>query len=202
MVTTVDLTTTKPARRGPERREAICDAVFELLAEVGYDRMTMDAVAARAHASKATIYRGWPDKPELVAEALVQRFKSTPEPADTGSLRGDLLALMTFACEVTNSADGEVISGVMTAATRNPALSRIMHQCIYEAKSAIHEMIVQRAVARDELPADTDPALLHEVMHAMILTASFWTDVPRDDVYSRHVVDDVLIPVLLYRKTV
>ena len=58
----------------PDRRAAICDAVFELLGEVGYDRMTMDAVAARARASKATIYRGWPSKPELVMEAVEHRF--------------------------------------------------------------------------------------------------------------------------------
>ena len=57
-----------------DRQAAICEAVFELLGEVGYDRMSMDAVAARARASKATIYRAWPNKPDLVMEALVHRF--------------------------------------------------------------------------------------------------------------------------------
>src|SRR5438309_3632378 len=89
---------TRTPRRGPDRREAICDAVFELLGEVGYDRMTMDAVATRARASKATIYRTWPDKPGLVAEALINRFGPTPQAPNTGSLRGDLMALMSLAC--------------------------------------------------------------------------------------------------------
>src|SRR5512133_3293823 len=86
------------------RHEAICDAVFDLLGEVGYDRMSMDAVAARARASKATIYRAWPHKPDLVIEALTHRFGGTPEAPDTGSLRGDLVALMTGACQVPSSA--------------------------------------------------------------------------------------------------
>src|SRR5215467_9323345 len=83
-----------------DRHEAICDAVFELLSEVGYDRMSMDAVAARARASKATIYRAWPNKPDLVCEALAHRLGGTPEPPATGSLRGDLIALATSASRV------------------------------------------------------------------------------------------------------
>ena len=189
-----------PTRRGAQRREAICTAVFELLGEVGYDRMTMDAVAARAHARKATIYRCWPDKPELVAEALVNRFTDTPVPPDTGSLRGDLLALMTQACTVTNSADGDVITGVMTAATLNPQLASTLHQCMYESKQVIHETILTRAVARGEVDSVEATPLLHEVAHAMIIMRKMWSVDPLDEAFSKHVVDDVLIPLLTYRK--
>ena len=80
------------APRSP-RHEAICEAVFELLGEVGYDRMSMDAVAARARASKATIYRAWPTQArpgDGGCGAPLRRH--APEPPDTGSLRGDLLA--------------------------------------------------------------------------------------------------------------
>ena len=77
----------------PHRRDAaICDATLALLAEVGYDRMSMDAVAARAKASKATIYRRWPGKQELVLDAVRSRAPGMAVPEDTGSLRGDLLA--------------------------------------------------------------------------------------------------------------
>jgi AcrR family transcriptional regulator len=186
-----------PARRGPQRREAICEAVFELLGEVGYDRMTMDAVAARARASKATIYRSWPDKPELVAEALVSRFSSTPQPDDTGSLRGDLLALMSKACEITNSMDGDVITGVMTAATMNPHLAQTMHQCMYESKRHVHDTIIRRAVERGELGEAGCSSLLHEVSHAMILVRKLWSVEPLNEEYCRHVVDDVLLPLLI-----
>jgi AcrR family transcriptional regulator len=196
----LDLPEPRGSRRGPERREAICEAVFELLGEVGYDRMTMDAVATRARASKATIYRTWPDKPGLVAEALVNRFGATPEAPDTGSLRGDVMALMSLACAITNSPDGEVITGVMTAATRNPALARTMHECTYASKHVMNVTIVNRAVARGEVHADADPDVFHEVMYAMIMARKLILERPLDDEFARHVVDDVLIPLLSYRR--
>jgi AcrR family transcriptional regulator len=195
----LDLPEPRGSRRGPERREAICDAVFELLGEVGYDRMTMDAVATRARASKATIYRTWPDKPGLVAEALVSRFGPTPDAPDTGSLRGDLMALMSRACEFINSPDGEVITGVLTAAARNPALGRTVHECTYESKHCINETIIRNAAARGEISPDADPELLHEVMYALILTRKLTSDEPFDEEYSKHVVDDVVIPLLRSR---
>jgi AcrR family transcriptional regulator len=194
-----DVPEARAPRRGPERREAICEAVFELLGEVGYDRMTMDAVATRARASKATIYRTWPDKPGLVAEALVSRFGPTPEAPNTGSLRGDLMALMSMACDVTNSPDGEVITGVMTAAARNPALARTVHECTYASKRALNETIIRQAAARGEIRPDTDTGVFQEVIYAMIMTRKMTAEQPLDDEFSRHVVDDILIPLLKYR---
>jgi len=181
------------------RHEAICAAVFELLGEVGYDRMSMDAVAARARASKATIYRAWPAKPDLVKDALEYYFGETPAPPDTGSLRGDLLALMETANRVVDSADGAVITGLLSAATRNPGLSETLFSCIYETKHGIYETIINHATARGELAADVDPRLLHEVLHAMVLTHMLQTGGPMEQEFVVHVIDDVLIPVLCYR---
>jgi AcrR family transcriptional regulator len=195
------VTGTRATRRGPERRAAVCESVFALLAELGYDRMTMDAVAARAHVSKATIYRTWPDKPELVAEALAYHFQDTPEPPDTGSLRGDLLDLMTVACQIGNSLDGEVIAGVMTAAARNPVLARTLHEFMYEKKHTVHETLIRRAAQRGELDPDTDPHLLHEVMHSMVLARRLEICESLDEQFAKHVVDDVLIPVLTQQRT-
>jgi AcrR family transcriptional regulator len=191
----------RTARRGPERREAICAAVFQLLGEVGYDRMTMDAVATRAHASKATIYRAWPDKPGLVAEALTYRFGITPEIPDTGSLRGDLIMLIMLACEVINSPDGEVMTGIMTAAARNPELARTLHECTYSSKHIVHETVIRHAADRGEIRSDPAAAaeMLHEVMHAMILARRLNTNEPVDETFAQHIVDDVLIPVLTHR---
>lgn len=184
-------------RRGPERREAICEAVFGLLAEVGYDRMTMDHVAERAHASKATIYRTWQDKPEMVVEAITRRFDDeTRTPPDSGSLRADLLALMGLACDAVNSADGDVISGLMTAAGRTPPLASALRRCLTEAKAPAFREIVARAVARGEVSPQTDAGLLQEVMHAMIFSRKVWDNTPMTEEYALHVVDDVLLPVL------
>jgi len=80
--------------RGVSRERAILSAVIGLLGEAGYEAMTMDAVAARAHASKTTIYRRWPGKPELVRAAVDAYIAGRVlRSADTGSLRGDLLSV-------------------------------------------------------------------------------------------------------------
>jgi AcrR family transcriptional regulator len=190
----------RDSRRGAERRSAICQAVYELLGKVGYDRMTMDAIANQAKASKATIYRMWVDKPELVADSLKCHFGETAEVPDTGSLRGDLMALMGAACEATNSDLGEVIAGVMTAAAHDERLAETLSKTLFEDKQRLHAELVGRAVARGEVHPETDPALLHEVMHSMVSGRMLWSLGPLDDEFSRHVVDDVLIPVLTYRK--
>jgi AcrR family transcriptional regulator len=179
-----------------DRRTAICDAVFELLAEVGYDRMTMDAVAARARASKATIYRSWPSKPDLVAESIIHHFGATSASPDTGTLRGDLLAIMSTACDMATSTDGDVISGLMTAATRNPDLSETMQRCMYETKHSMFQQIIDQAVPRGELCCGTDAEILHEVMHSMVMARRMMDMGDFDDGYAEHVVDMVLVPVL------
>ena len=180
----------------PGRRVAICEAVFELLGEVGYDRMSMDAVAARARASKATIYRGWPTKPDLVMDAFEHRFGGSFEPQDTGTLRGDLLALLTAACEVANSPDGDVMTGLMTAATRNPELAGMIRRCVYEAKRSAYDTIVRRAVERGELPAGATAELLQEILQAMVLNRALWNEAPLDEAFATRMVDRVLLPVL------
>lgn len=185
--------------RRASRHMAIYQAVLELLGEVGYDQMSMDAIAARARASKATIYRAWPHKPDLVMAALRHHFGDTPEPPDTGTLRGDLIAHLRPTCQVADSAEGNVVTGLLSAATRNPELSRTLFQCTYEIKSVTHETIIKRAKERGEIPDEVTAALLHEVMHAMVLTRKLWSVEPLDDVFVVHLVDDVLLPVLRHR---
>jgi AcrR family transcriptional regulator len=186
------------ATRAPktDRREAICEAVFELLGEVGYDRMSMDAVAARARASKATIYRAWPKKPDLVMEAIVHRYGGAPDPPDTGSLRGDLVAQVTTVCAVANSPDGAIFTGLMTAATRNPDLSETLHRCTYETKHACYETILARAAGRGEIPEGTGADLLHEITHSIVLTRRLWQAGQLDDAFVTRIVDRVLLPML------
>lgn len=180
-----------------DRREAICEAVFELLGEVGYDRMSMDAVAARARASKATIYRGWPNKPDLVMDAIEHRYGGPVLPPDTGSLRGDLLAHLNQTCAFVNGADGAVLTGLLTAATHNAELQEVMYRCVYEAKQSMYDSMIRRAVDRGELPScGSRSELVHEVLHAMVMSRRLWQAGPLDDAFVARLVDCVLLPVL------
>jgi AcrR family transcriptional regulator len=109
--------------RGAGRDAAICDAALALLAEVGYDRMSMDAVAARAHASKATIYRRWPGKRELVLEAVRSRSPARLTPPDTGTLRGDIIASLRMMSDGIGGQDAALMAGVLRAMRSTPDLA-------------------------------------------------------------------------------
>jgi len=178
------------------RDVAICDATLALLLEVGYDRMSMDAVAARAHASKATIYRRWPGKQELVLDAVRARGVGLTVAEDTGSLRGDLVATYRSAVHGSAADDADLIAGVLRAMRSTPELADCVRSQVVESKCDVSRTIVARAVARGELPAETDPLILHEVASALWFHRVLVVGGPVDDAFIAHVVDDVLMPLL------
>jgi AcrR family transcriptional regulator len=178
------------------RDVAICDATLALLLEVGYDRMSMDAVAARAHASKATIYRRWPGKQELVLDAVKARGVGLTVAEDTGSLRGDLVATYRSAVHGSAADDADLIAGVLRAMRTAPELADCVRSQVVESKCDVSRTIVARAVARGELPAETDPLILHEVASALWFHRVLVVGGPVDDAFIAHVVDDVLMPLL------
>ncbi len=178
------------------RDVAICDATLALLLEVGYDRMSMDAVAARAHASKATIYRRWPGKQELVLDAVQARGVGLTVAEDTGSLRGDLVETYRSAVHGSAADDADLIAGVLRAMRTAPELADCVRSQVIESKCDVSRIIVSRAVARGELPAQTDPLILHEVASALWFHRVLVVGGPVDDAFIAHVVDDVLMPLL------
>ena len=178
------------------RDVAICDATLALLLEVGYDRMSMDAVAARAKASKATIYRRWPGKQELVLDAVKSRGPDLTVPEDTGSLRGDLVATYRSAVAGAAAEDADLIAGVLRAMRSAPELADCVRSQVLESKCDVSRTIVARAVDRGELPAATDPMILHEVASALWFHRVLVVGADADDVFIAHVVDDVLMPLL------
>ncbi len=196
----VDCPTADDARAGCSRsaaREfAICDAALALLGEVGYDRMSMDAVAARARASKATIYRRWPGKRELVLDAVRTRVADIVEPPDTGSLRGDIIATLRVMADGIGGQDAALMAGVLRAMRSTPELADCVRTQVLEQKRYIGQVLVERAVARGELPTDADPDVWHEVAPALMFFRILVTDGPVDDAFLTHVADDVLVPLL------
>jgi AcrR family transcriptional regulator len=179
------------------RESAIRDAALLLLTEVGYDRMSMDSIAARARASKATIYRRWPGKRELVLDAVSSRAAETMTLPDTGSLRGDLMAALAGMAAGMGGKDADLMAGVMRAMRCTPELGDCIRSQVVEAKRYISVTLVGRAVARGELPAKADPAVFHEVAPALMFYRSLVTGTPIDDAFLAHIVDDVLVPLLV-----
>jgi AcrR family transcriptional regulator len=167
-----------------------------LLAEVGYDRMTMDAVAARARASKATIYRRWTGKRELVIDAINCRAVHSMQPPDTGSLRGDIIATLHVMAEGMGREDANLVAGVLRAMRSTPELADSVRDHVVEGKRQIGRALVARAVARGELPPGADPDVLHDIAPALMFFRVLVTGDPVDDAFLGHVTDDVLVPLL------
>jgi AcrR family transcriptional regulator len=186
-----------PRGRSEMREEAILLATLELLAEVGYDQMTMDAVAARARSSKATIYRRWPGKAELVVTA-VKRHAGSPAmaPTDSGSLREDLLAVLHVMRSSLTGQDADLILGLMIAMRRDVELARTVRSQVVDDKREVFGTVIARAVARGDLPATVDHALFVEISSAMLFSRLFITGEPLDDIFICHLVDAVLLPLL------
>ncbi len=173
------------------------DAALELLVEVGYDNLSIDAIAARCHASKATFYRRWANKAEVVSEAL-RHFKSQcgEDPnLDTGTLRGDLLAKVGWLCaEVSH--DCGLVAGVLRAMRGDPALAELVHQQVLGGKLDSADGMVERAVRRGELAPDAPVEVAFEVAASMVVARAMLGDGSADGAYAAHIVDDVLLRLL------
>ena len=145
--------------RSPEADRAILEATVALLSEVGYQRLTIEEVAVRAGVSKTTIYRRHPSKIALVAAAAADfRDARVPE-LDTGSFRGDLLAIGGHAVGMLGSLWGRVLAGVVSEAADDPEVARML-AAFYEWRRLAYVDMVARAVARGEIHPGTDPRLV------------------------------------------
>ena len=183
--------------RGAVREDAILRATLELLAESGYDQLTIDAVAARARCSKATIYRRWPGKAALVSTA-VRRHASQPATAapDTGSLRSDLLAALQVMRSSLSGQDAALILGLLSAMHRDPELAGAVREQVLDAKREVFGAVIARAAARGQVRAAADVALLAEISSAVLLSRLLVTGEPLDDAFTQQLVDAVLLPAL------
>ncbi|MBD0710783.1 MULTISPECIES: TetR/AcrR family transcriptional regulator [unclassified Streptomyces] len=146
------------SRLTPERENELYGAVIDLLCEVGYDALTMDAVAARTHASKATLYRQWGSKPQLVAGALRQDKPVSIDEIDTGSLRGDFAAMLDRMDDCEMERDTALMRGLAHAVHTHPDLLEALRDVLVEPELTKLRVVLDRAVRRGEIDAD-NPAL-------------------------------------------
>lgn len=186
----------KRPRVDDDREAQLLDAAIHVLADVGYDRMTMDAVALQAKASKATLYRRWPSKAELVVDA-VSCAKGMPDPElvpDTGSLRGDLLALSCGPDGMADRLPLSVLGGLMTALHTDPTLSAAWRERFLAPRLAVVHAAFERAVERGEVSAAADISLLEQVVPSMCTFRSTVLGGRVDETFVATVIDSVVLP--------
>ncbi|HEV7762171.1 MAG TPA: TetR/AcrR family transcriptional regulator [Acidimicrobiales bacterium] len=156
--------TRRPGRpRDARAAEAILAAAADVLAQCGPAGFTVDAVAARAGVGKATIYRRWPSRAELLLETANQAALDLKDP-DTGSVRADLvfvLSALAVKLRLTNA--GRLMPALMAEAAINPEMSRTLAAFVEERRRLTLDLVT-RAVDRGELPDDTDPSLLIDLV--------------------------------------
>jgi AcrR family transcriptional regulator len=180
--------------RGPNARshEAILAATDELLAGVGYAALTIEGVAARAGVGKTTVYRWWPSKAALVIETVSQKAAAPPV-HDTGSLRGDLIAAVDHAVAVLSSSTAASAIPAMTAdLIRDPAMAEQFRDKVLRPRRSAVAGMVDRAIARGELPPDVDVHLVLDLCIGAAFYRLVVSGEPMTDAFAERVVDLVL----------
>ncbi len=177
------------------REEEILDATVATVAELGYDRLTMDAVATAAKASKATLYRRWSTKADLVVDAI-SRAKGCPMPedVDTGSLRGDLISMACGNGGFKDELPMSVIAGLITALHRDADLQKAFRQRFLAPRLELVSRVYDRAVQRGEIAPDVDVELLSMTLPAVIVHHAYILGVEPTDELILRVIDNVILP--------
>jgi AcrR family transcriptional regulator len=186
----------RPRRRGAALETAILEATLTELADVGYARLSVERVAERAGASKASLYRRWPSKVELVMDAVYHVFPDPASPPDTGSLRGDLLAVMRTVAEQLAGPAGQALSGVLSDALGDPDKARRVRSYARGTSQAGMREIARRAVARGEVDPTAVTERRLEAGHAMLRHHFITRGVPIPDHVIVEIADEVMIPLL------
>jgi AcrR family transcriptional regulator len=195
-----EVATTRRSRITPEREAELYGAVLDLLREVGYDALTMDAVAARTRSSKATLYRQWGGKAELVARAVRHDKPGSSAEIDTGSLKGDLHALTLRSDDCQMEQNSALMRGLAMAVHGNPDLLKAFKEHLIEPELAEFRRMLQRAIDRGEIRAD-NPALDY-VMHMIIggfAARSLIDEQPPTQAFLLSYIDAVVLPALVAR---
>ena len=181
--------------RDPSRDEAIIDAAIDLLVRDGYDRLSIEGVAAAAGVGKATVYRRWSNKAELVIDAMAT-LKPAIDTIDTGSLDGDIELMVAASCSPHSQRLQQVMVSICSALPREPELLEAFKIRFTEPRIARITAMLERARGRGELGPHVDIDMAASLVPSLMLQRALMTGQPAGRAYAEQVVGSVLLPVL------
>jgi AcrR family transcriptional regulator len=186
-------------KRDHTRDDDLLNATLDVLAAVGYGSMTMDMVAARAVAGKATIYRRWSSKEELILDAVAHMkrkqvdLESLP---NTGTLRGDLLALFKPQSIEEGEHKLNIMTGLASMLSANQELAEAVNAAIVEPWAVAHRIFMQRAIERGEISEFADIETASQIIPSMAAYRALIQRKPFEKEFLINLIDGVLLPAL------
>lgn len=174
-------------RRSDQAHQAILQATRDVLEQVGYRAMTIEAIAARAGVGKKTIYRWWPSKAAVALEALTTYVEENPTFVDTGSLEGDLLTYFEHAFSSLQGKTGTVLSGLAAEAQLDPDFAREFQRVFIVPQKEELIALLRRGMLRGELAADTKLDVLADLIYGAKWYRFLLYPAPLDDVFARDI---------------
>lgn len=178
-----------------DRERELLAVTLRLLQEHGYERLTLDEVAAAGRASKATMYRRWPTKAELVLAAFIEGISQDAVPPDTGSLRDDLIAIGDTVCAQSKE-HASTLRVVLGEVSRDPALNDAMQEQLFDQRRAMMKQVVKRAVDRGEIGPDAVNSELWDLLPGYLIYRTVIQNRLPTRRTVRTLVDDMIMPSL------
>src|SRR6476469_6205025 len=197
------LTTTEMPRssrggrpRDPSRDGVIRAAILRLLADVGYGALTMDAVASEAGVGKATIYRRWRTKQDLVVDTISDLNRAGSTPVDTGSVEGDLREVMHQMVALIAGPTGAATLSLLSTMPHQPALAEAFRQGPLAVWRQSYDAIWERAEKRGEVRPGLSRSTIAETTSALMVQRWLLTGEPVDEAYADEVLETVVLPLV------
>lgn len=157
--------------RSAQAHQAILQATLEMLGELGFERMSIDAIAARAGVGKTTIYRRYQSKEELVADAI-ESLREEVIIQDTGSFWGDIEALIESAGQITLTPLGrQTVAMIISSAISNPQFAQIYWKKYLQPRRQAFAIVLERAKTRNEVQAEVDSNLVFDIISGVMIYA-------------------------------
>src|SRR4051812_45024012 len=190
----------RPSRGGrprdPSRDSVTRAAILRLLADIGYGALTMDAVASEAGVGKATIYRRWRTKQDLVVDTISDLNRAEATAPDTGSLEGDLRAMLRSLVAVISGPTGAATLSLLSTVPHQPALAQAFRNGPLGVWRQAFEEVWTRGEARGEVRVGWHETVAAESISALLVQRWLLTGEPVDEAYADEVLDTVVLPLV------